>query len=132
MATSKKTTKKAARKTRAKKAQARKPSSKVAARDGVDLDPSGELGSAAAAFMASCGTSNAVVTKKKRARVERDLPVGTVLRRQFKGRNIEVHVVEGGFEFEDQVFKSISAVAYRITGYGVSGPVFFRLDSFDR
>ena len=137
MATRKKTTKKDARKTRAKKAPARKPSSKVAASDGVDLDPSGELGVAAAKFLATGGdaeateavVSSAAAQAKKRQRVERDLPVGTVLRRQFKGRNIEVHVAEGGFEFEDQVFKSISAVAYRITGYGISGPVFFRLDT---
>ena len=65
---------------------------------------------------------------KKRPRAVRDLPVGTVLRRQFKGREIEVVVVEGGFEYQDQTFRSISAVARRITGYGISGPVFFRLD----
>lgn len=54
--------------------------------------------------------------------------VGTVLKRQFKGRDIEVVVSESGFEFEDQTFKSISSVARHITGYGISGPAFFRLD----
>lgn len=53
--------------------------------------------------------------------------VGSVLTREFKGRTIEVKVTEAGFEYEDQTFKSISAVARRITGYGISGPVFFRL-----
>lgn len=54
--------------------------------------------------------------------------VGTVLTREFKGRTIEVKVSEDGFEYEDQTFRSISAVARRITGYMVSGPAFFRLD----
>ena len=120
--------KRAAKKAPAKKTTTRKPRSKVAVSDGVDLDPSGKLGAAAAAFMASCGSSKAVVTKKKRQRVERDLPIGTVLRRQFKGREIEVLVTDVGFEYEDQTFRSISAVARRITGYGISGPVFFKLD----
>ena len=128
MATRKKTSKKAARKAPARKTTTRKPRSKVAVSDGVDLDPSGKLGAAAAAFMASCGSSKAVVTKKKRGRVERDLPPGTVLKRQFKGREIEVTVTDAGFVYEDVVFRSISAVARRITGYGISGPVFFRLD----
>lgn len=102
MATRKKTTKKAAQKAPARKATARKPRTKVAVSESVET--------------------------KKRQRVERDLPLGTVLRRPFKGRPIEVTVVEGGFEYEDQTFKSISAVARRITGYGISGPVFFKLD----
>jgi len=53
--------------------------------------------------------------------------VGSVLTREFKGKTIEVKVTETGFEYEDQTFKSISAVARRITGYMISGPVFFRL-----
>lgn len=54
--------------------------------------------------------------------------VGTTLSREFKGKTVEVKVTEAGFEYGDQTFKSISAVARRITGYMVSGPVFFRLD----
>ena len=53
--------------------------------------------------------------------------VGEKLTRTFKGREIEVLITEDGFEFEDQTFKSISAVARRICGYQVSGPVFFKL-----
>ncbi len=68
---------------------------------------------------------------KKTAAKDRDprLPaVGDKLVREFKGRNIEVLVTEDGFEYEDQTFKSISAVARRIVGYQISGPVFFKLD----
>ena len=54
--------------------------------------------------------------------------VGTILTREFKGKTIEVKVTADGFEYGDQTFKSISAVARRITGYMISGPVFFKLD----
>lgn len=119
MATRKKTTKKATGKTASSK------------------DVSRILGKAAAKFLETGGDaaateaaiSGATVPAKKRRRVERDLPVGTVLRRTYKGKEIEVAIVEGGFEYEDHVFKSISAVARRITGYiQISGPAFFGLD----
>jgi len=64
---------------------------------------------------------------------ERDLDdprcpaVGEKLVRTYKGREIEVLVTKDGFKFEDQTFGSISAVARRICGYQVSGPVFFKL-----
>lgn len=66
-------------------------------------------------------------TGKDRPRDPRLPAVGTVLTRQFKGKEIVVEVVEGGFQFEDQTFRSISAVARHITGYMISGPVFFKL-----
>ncbi|MBU2503071.1 DUF2924 domain-containing protein [bacterium] len=53
--------------------------------------------------------------------------VGSVLTREFKGKTIEVKVTEAGFEFDGQTFRSISGVARHITGYGISGPVFFKL-----
>ena len=73
--------------------------------------------------------SRAKATGKAAARDPRLPAVGTVLTREFKGKTVEVKVTEAGFEYEDQTFKSISAVARRITGYpSISGPVFFRLD----
>ncbi len=110
----KQTKKTAARKATAKKTS-RRPKSKVAVHESVDAEAT------------EVATSSTAAPAKKRARVERDLPPGTVLKRQFKGREIEVEVVEGGFQYQDQTFKSISAVARRITGYGISGPLFFRL-----
>jgi len=53
--------------------------------------------------------------------------VGTTLVREFKGKTREVLVTATGFEYEGQSFKSISAVARHITGYMISGPVFFGL-----
>ena len=53
--------------------------------------------------------------------------VGTRLTRMFKGKEIVVKVTADGFVFEGQTFGSISAVARHITGYMISGPVFFKL-----
>lgn len=52
---------------------------------------------------------------------------GTVLLRDFKGKPITVNVTEAGFEYDGLVFTSISACAKHITGYTISGPVFFGL-----
>jgi len=76
-------------------------------------------------------SSKRPASKKTSATKTRDprLPaVGEKLVRKYKGREVEVLVKEDGFEFEDQTFTSISAVARRIVGYQISGPVFFKLD----
>lgn len=54
-------------------------------------------------------------------------PVGTRLTRMFKGKEIVVTVTADGFKYEGETFSSISAVAKHITGYMISGPVFFKL-----
>ena len=53
--------------------------------------------------------------------------VGTRLTRTFKGKEIVVTVTADGFKYEGETFASISAVARHITGYMISGPVFFKL-----
>jgi hypothetical protein len=53
--------------------------------------------------------------------------VGTTLKRSFKGNDITVKVTADGYLFDGQTFMSISAVARHITGYMISGPVFFKL-----
>ena len=59
---------------------------------------------------------------------DRRLPApGTVLVRKYKGRVLEVTVVEGGFLYEGQQYRSLSAVARAITGSRWSGHVFFGL-----
>jgi hypothetical protein len=56
------------------------------------------------------------------------LPVpGTMLVRQYKGRSLHVNVLQRGFEFEGEVFKTLSAVARAITGQHCNGYHFFRL-----
>ncbi|MBK8285766.1 MAG: DUF2924 domain-containing protein [Ahniella sp.] len=53
--------------------------------------------------------------------------IGTTLKRSFKGQDIMVKVTADGFVFGELAFSSLSAVARHITGYMVSGPVFFKL-----
>ncbi len=52
---------------------------------------------------------------------------GTILTRRYKGRTLQVHVLNHGFRFEDQVYRSLSAVAKAVTGSHCSGHFFFRL-----
>lgn len=54
-------------------------------------------------------------------------PAGTVLRRQYKGRVLQVTVLPAGFEYEGEVYKSLSAVAKAITGSHWNGYHFFGL-----
>lgn len=61
-------------------------------------------------------------------RPDRRLPVvGSVLTRDYKGRTVRVTVLERGFAFEGEVFKSLSAVAKHITGTHCNGFWFFNL-----
>jgi hypothetical protein len=52
---------------------------------------------------------------------------GTLLTRDYKGRTICVKVLADGFEYEGERFKSLSAVARRITGSAWNGFLFFKL-----
>ena len=63
-------------------------------------------------------------------RVEADdrLPMpGTILTRRYKGRVIQVTVLPKGFEFDGEVYRSLSAVARKITGAHWNGYYFFGL-----
>jgi hypothetical protein len=51
---------------------------------------------------------------------------GTILTRWYKGQTLKVQVLRHGFEFDRQVYKSLSAVAKAITGSHTSGFLFFR------
>jgi hypothetical protein len=59
---------------------------------------------------------------------ERVPPPGTIITRPYKGETLQVKVLEGGsFEFEGDVYRSLSAVAKKITGGHCNGFHFFRL-----
>ena len=67
--------------------------------------------------------------RRKTARV-RDLrlpPPGTSLVRNYKDRQIEVRVLETGFEFEGERYKSLTAIAKIVTGTHCNGFRFFKL-----
>ncbi|GAB6184633.1 DUF2924 domain-containing protein [Thermopirellula anaerolimosa] len=54
-------------------------------------------------------------------------PAGTILTRQYKGRVLQVRVLPDAFEYEGQVYKSLTAVARAITGVHWNGYHFFGL-----
>jgi hypothetical protein len=62
-----------------------------------------------------------------RARPATSLAPGTLLAREWNGRLYHVEVREDGFHFDGRSFRSLSAIARRITGTPWSGPRFFGL-----
>jgi len=54
-------------------------------------------------------------------------PPGAIITRKYKQQAFQVKVLPKGFEFEGEVYKSLSAVARAITGQHCNGYHFFRL-----
>jgi hypothetical protein len=52
---------------------------------------------------------------------------GTIITRPYKGETLQVKVLPKGFEYQGEVYKSLSAVAKAITGSHCNGYLFFRL-----
>ena len=52
---------------------------------------------------------------------------GTILTRRYKGRTLQVEVLDHGFACDGQVYRSLSAVAKAVTGSHCSGHFFFGL-----
>jgi hypothetical protein len=53
---------------------------------------------------------------------------GSVLTRPYKGDVVQVKVLEHGFEYQGQVYQSLSAVAKAVTGSHCNGFLFFKLN----
>ena len=62
---------------------------------------------------------------RRRARLE--LKSGTRLVREWHGRTYEVLVLDNGFSWQGTEYRSLSAIARKITGTAWSGPLFFGL-----
>lgn len=60
-------------------------------------------------------------------RDERVPPPGTILTRQFKGVVHRVEILPNGFEYDGEIYRSLSAVAHTITGSHWNGMLFFGL-----
>jgi hypothetical protein len=56
---------------------------------------------------------------------ERLPPPGTVISRLYKGETLQVRVLDEGFEFEGERYRSLSAVAKAVTGSHLNGLAFF-------
>ena len=54
-------------------------------------------------------------------------PPGTELRRRFRNRDVVVKVLSKGFEYEQQRYRSLSAIAREVTGTRWNGLLFFGL-----
>lgn len=63
-------------------------------------------------------------TKPKDLRIP---PTGSIISKTYRGQQVDVKVLENGFEYKGKVYKSISRVAMTITKRQISGYVFFGL-----
>jgi hypothetical protein len=76
---------------------------------------------------AATGTGNtSIKPAPKLVSARMPLP-GTVLTRQYKGQLIQVTVLPNGFEYDGQVYKSLTAIANHVTGSHWNGLMFFGL-----
>jgi hypothetical protein len=75
------------------------------------------------------GVAAPVVAKGAIARTEKSggPTVGTVLVREWRGRQVQVRVTDDGFECDGAIHKSLSAVAKAVTGSHWNGRLFFNL-----
>lgn len=73
-------------------------------------------------------TRTNIVTAEVEARPISDQrlpPAGSLVHREYKGRLIQVLVLKSGFEYDGQIYKSLTAVANAITGPMSTGFTFF-------
>jgi hypothetical protein len=59
-------------------------------------------------------------------------PIGTVIVRVWHGKEVRLQVVDGGYEVEGIVYKTLSAAAKAITGAHWNGRLFFGLKNRKR
>jgi hypothetical protein len=64
-----------------------------------------------------------------RVRIRPRLKSGTRLMREWRGQSHEVLVLDNGFSWQGAHYRSLSAIARKITGTAWSGPLFFGLRS---
>jgi len=64
-----------------------------------------------------------------RLRIRPQLKPGTRLMREWRGQSHEVLVLDAGFSWQGTRYRSLSAIARKITGTAWSGPLFFGLRS---
>lgn len=59
---------------------------------------------------------------------DKRLPIpGSKIIKMYKGRKLEIKVLERGFEFDGKIYKSLSAVSHMITGSNWNAFDFFKL-----
>jgi len=83
-------------------------------------DPLGELRAANGCVVPDESESSG--PRRKKVRLP---PPGCMIRRTYQGREISVQVLEKGFEYEGEHYRSLSAVAFAVTGAKWNGNLFF-------
>ncbi len=79
-------------------------------------------------FFAESASNAARPLERAGAGRDRRLPApGALLTRQFENRRIVVKVLENGFEYQSQQYRSLSAIAREITGTRWNGLLFLGL-----
>ena len=69
-----------------------------------------------------------VHTAKPSLSRDRRLPIpGTVITKEYKGTQVEVKVLDKGFEYKNKVYRSLTAIAKEVTGAHWNGYLFFGL-----
>jgi len=77
--------------------------------------------------------ANRTIFREFAAGHERQPPLpGTILTRKYKGRTVQVMVLDRGFDYEGRVYRSLTAVAEAVTGTHWNGLAFFRLKAGGR
>jgi Protein of unknown function (DUF2924) len=104
--------------------RARQRAAELANDADVRLSPPKEIAAPALADR----TTTAILRSKGDNRLP---PPGTILTRVYKGEMLTVQVLENGFEFQGERYKSLSAVAKTITGQHCNGFHFFQLGKED-
>jgi hypothetical protein len=67
------------------------------------------------------------VVRRFKPTSDRRLPMpGSVITRVYRGQTVTVTVLDNGFEWEGTVYRSLTAVAYAVTGTHWNGYHFFR------
>lgn len=67
-------------------------------------------------------------SKKFKLSRDKRLPIpGTVITKNYKGISLQIKVLESGFEYNNKVYKSLTAIAKEVTGAHWNGYLFFNL-----
>ena len=67
-------------------------------------------------------------TKRINISPENRLPMpGAILTRDYKGETVQVRVLPNGFDYDSEIYRSLSAVAKAVTGTHWNGYHFFKL-----
>lgn len=71
-------------------------------------------------------TGSSVTHRKIKLSRDPRLPMpGAIITKEYEGKRIEVRVLEDGFEYSSQRYRSLSAIAREITGTSWNGFLFF-------